>query len=241
MSSRAPGRSVVNWRSRRSSRARASSSSSSAITSGGASRNRLPRVAKDTPCASASSTRCFSAGGIAARAPAASRVRAVGDQLDHGEQAVAAAHVADDRDAVACKLPQALRAVRAQRARALDQSFVLVGATRGQAGGAGQRMAAIGQAGVEHLVLETLRRLPPTAPPRPAAGARRSGPWRASSCPVGPASPWRCQANHSPQRPKPLITSSAIRQTPRARGVARAAPASSCRARRCHWCRRSAP
>ena len=100
---------------------------------------------------------------------------------------------------------------RAERARALDQALVLVGLDRRDAGRAGERMAAVGEAGVEHLVLE---RAPPpraTARRRRAARARRSGPWRASSGPGAPASPWRCHANHSPQRPKPLITSSAIR------------------------------
>jgi hypothetical protein len=42
------------------------------------------------------------------------------------------------------------------------------------------------------------------APVRPFASVMMSG---------RPCSPWRCQANHSPQRPKALITSSAIRST----------------------------
>src|SRR6478735_11748513 len=44
------------------------------------------------------------------------------------------------------------------------------------------------------------------APVSPLASVTRSG---------RPASPWRCHANHSPQRPKALITSSAMRYTPR--------------------------
>jgi hypothetical protein len=138
---------------------------------------------------------------------------AVGHQFDHDEQAVAATHVADDRMA-RLQVLHVLEQARTERARAFDQAIVGIGGERGDAGGARERMAAIGQAGVEHLVFDACGDF--ATQHHGAERCRRAGQALGQGHQIGAAdSPWRCQANHSPQRPKALITSSAIKYTPR--------------------------
>ena len=198
-------------------------------------RVRFPRSPAAAPAASGcrarrrtrlGSSRCVAAGACSARRhlrPGRQRRArgAVGDQFDHREQAVAAA-TSPIIACRACMLLQPREQLRAQRARALDQAFAL-----------------------------RRPRARPRPRRRTADGRSRSGRWRASRARAcarsrrqhdraerqvragqalgerhqvrAAASPWRCQANHSPQRPKPLITSSAISSTPRSRVSSRSA------------------
>ena len=67
--------------------------------------------------------------------------------------------------------------VRAEPPRALDEAFVAIGVDRGDAGGAGQRVPAVGEARVEHLVARA----------RAAIGARQhDGAERQRCAPVRP-------------------------------------------------------
>ena len=85
--------------------------------------------------------------------------RTIRHQLHHREQATAAAHVANHR---VVRL-QALRIgehARTERSRPLDQPLVAIGLDRRDAGRAGQRVPAVGQAGIQHAVLEACGNLP---------------------------------------------------------------------------------
>src|SRR6185436_21027138 len=69
--------------------------------------------------------------------------------------AVAAAHLADDGMPGLERL-QSFEHERAEAARALDQALIAIGFDGSDARGAGERMTAVGQSRVQHLLLESL-------------------------------------------------------------------------------------
>ncbi len=172
--------------------------------------DQVTAAAKDTPCVSAFFKGLSVVAALAARARVA-RADRVTDQFDHSEQSMTTPDIADDAMSL-LELFQLDQHCTTQTARTLDQFFIFIGAHRGQSSGACQGMATVSQAGEENLSFQlpgdiSGRSTAPSgkcAPVSPFASVIRSG---------LPASPYRCQANHSPQRPKPLITSSAIRKT----------------------------
>ena len=157
----------------RAARARRARSCSS-ITSGGARRIRLPRVAKETPGVQPGADEGLRAAG-AVSGQGASRRRASCDPHElRARRRVRArrARRRSPRGAPASRGATSSIAAPSRRERSISR-FVLVRLDRGDACRAAERMPAVGEAGVEHLVLELRRDLAPRARRRRAGGARR--------------------------------------------------------------------
>ena len=140
-----------------------------------------------------------------------------------------------------CSLRSSANSCAPSAARALDQPLVLVGVERGDAGRAGQRMPAIREARLQSISCSSVAATSRESTTAPSGSAAPVSPFASVIRSGRPASPWRCQANHSPQRPKRAHDFVGDQPDTACRGRRREARASSCPARRCRWCRRSAP
>ena len=109
-------------------------------------------------------------------------------ELDHRKQAVTPAHVADD-GVLRGEALELFAQHRPESPRPVDQPVLAVRVDRRRAGGAGQRMAAVRKARVEHPVVETSRDLARSTTAAPRGSTRRSSPFARVITSGRPASP----------------------------------------------------